>query len=182
VVTALSRVAGTNADKIQNEKSVRPLRSIYDIPIKMIDGRMTTLEKYRGKKMLIVNTASDCGYTGQYDGLQKLHEERGDKLVIIGFPANDFKEQEKADNEQIATFCRMNYGVSFPLAAKSIVVKEPGQHDIYKWLSDKHSNGWLNKAPSWNFSKYLVNEEGVLTHYFGPAIEPGGPEIEEAVQ
>lgn len=182
VFTAFSRAAGTNAEKISNTKHVEPALPVYGIPITMIDGTVISLEKFRGKKILVVNTASDCGYTGQFDGLQRLHETAGEGLVIIGFPANDFKEQEKGNNEQIAAFCRRNFGVSFPLAAKTHVRKGPGQHEVYQWLSDRQKNGWLNKGPAWNFSKYLLNEKGVLTHYFGPAVEPDGPEIARAIE
>lgn len=171
-VSALSRMAGTNADKIVNSAGVKPLQSVYDIPLTMIDGSSQTLAPYKGRKILVVNTASDCGYTGQYDGLQLLHQQYGNKVAVIGFPANDFKEQEKGSNEEIGAFCRKNYGVEFPLSAKVSVVKGANQHPLFTWLSGKDRNGWNSKAPSWNFSKYLISEDGTLLAYFGPAVEP----------
>lgn len=154
---------------------------IYDLTVLMNDGKTLKLSDFRGKKMLIVNTASDCGYTAQYDGLQKLYETYPDKLVVIGFPANDFKEQEKGDDAAIASFCRINFGVRFPLASKSSVVKGPDQHPVFRWLSDETQNGWNNRAPVWNFSKYLVDEEGRLAGVFDPAVDPMGKEVGEMV-
>jgi len=130
---------------------------------------------------LLVNTASDCGYTNQYDDLQKLYEENKDKLVIIGFPANDFKEQEKGSDEEIAQFCKLNFGVSFPLMKKSTVIKSPQQNTIFQWLTDSTKNGWNNKPPRWNFTKYLVNEEGMLTDYFGSSIPPMSKDVIDAI-
>jgi len=103
-------------------------------------------------------------------------------LVIIGFPANDFKEQEKGDDEEIAAFCKINYGVTFPLAKKSSVISGPSQNIIFHWLSHAKENGWLNRQPTWNFSKYLVNEEGVLTHYFDPGVSPLSDDVLKAVE
>ncbi len=122
--------------------------------------------------MLLINTASDCGYTGQYKELEKLYQQYKQRLMIIGFPANDFKEQEKGSDEEIAEFCRINYSVTFPLMKKSTVVKSPEQNPVFQWLTDKNKNGWNNQPPTWNFSKYLVNEEGILTSYFDPSISP----------
>ena len=124
-----------------------------------------------------MNTASDCGYTGQYDDLQKLSEAYKNKIVVIGFPANDFKEQEKGSDEEIAAFCRINFGVSFPLMQKSSVKKGAGQNKIFEWLTDSSKNGWNSQQPSWNFCKYIVDEQGRLTNYFGSTIEPLGKEI-----
>ena len=148
----------------------------------MNNGDSIPLSNYKGKKLLIVNTASDCGYTDQYDNLQKLYEENKEKLVIIGFPANDFKEQEKGTDEDIEKFCRLNYGVTFPLAKKSSVIPGPEQNPIFQWLTDKNKNGWTSKKPSWNFSKYLINEEGVLVNYFDPSISPTGKEVMDAIK
>lgn len=137
---------------------------------------------FKGKKILFVNTASDCGYTDQYDALQKLYEDNKDKLMIIGFPANDFKEQEKGTDEEIAQFCKINYGVTFPLVKKTSVIPGHDQHPVFQWLSDKTKNGWTNKKPSWNFSKYLVNEDGILTNYFDPSISPTSREVVAAIK
>lgn len=125
-----------------------------------------------GKKIMIVNTASDCGYTGQYAELQALYEQHNEKLIIIAVPSNDFGKQEKGSNDQINQFCQVNYGVSFPVVSKSVVIKNEDQHPIFRWLTNAQENGWNDHAPDWNFSKYLINEHGVLTHYFGPSISP----------
>ncbi len=153
-----------------NQNRVQPTIPIYNIVFEMNDGTATDLLFYKGKKILIVNTASDCGYTNQYEALQKLHDQY--KITVIAFPSNDFKHQEKGTDEAIAQFCKANYGIRFPLAKKSVVIKKAGQNKIFDWLSNKSKNGWLNQSPSWNFCKYLINEEGMLTHYFEPAVEP----------
>jgi len=130
------------------------------------------LSKYKGQKLVIVNTASDCGYTGQYDELESIYTEYKGKVMMLAFPANDFKNQETADDSSIAQFCRMNYGISFPIAQKASVVKGSLQHPIFQWLSSKEANGWCRQAPIWNFCKYVINEEGVLTHFFSQNISP----------
>ena len=130
---------------------------------------------------MIVNTASDCGYTPQYAELQKLYQHAKEELEIIAFPANDFKEQEKGTDEEIAQFCSLNYGVSFPLTKKTVVVKGEAQHPVFRWLTSRDKNGWNNEAPSWNFAKYLINENGVLTHCFDPAVSPLSTEVTAAV-
>lgn len=167
---------------LHNKTHKLPLKSIYELQIKLVNGEMLSLEKFRGKKLLLVNTASDCGYTGQYDDLEKLQKEFGDVVQLIAFPANDFKEQEKGSDEEIEAFCKMNYGITFPLASKSVVIQSPGQNDVFHWLTHASANGWNDQPPSWNFSKYLVNEEGVLTNYFGPAVSPMDPEVVAAIR
>jgi glutathione peroxidase len=162
---------------LKNEKNIQPAESIYDLTISLNTGETIPLKKFAGKKILFVNTASDCGYTGQYDELQQLYTQEQQKLVVIGFPANDFKHQERGTDEQIAEFCRLNYGITFPLSKKTVVVKSGEQNPVFRWLTDKHRNGWNDKEPSWNFSKYLVNEQGQLTHYFDPAVSPLSKDI-----
>ena len=166
---------------MENSEGVVTLRSLHNLSIRLNDETEMNLGAFKGKKILIVNTASNCGYTNQYEGLQQLYEQFKDYLTVIAFPANDFKEQEKGSDDQIAQFCTVNYGVSFPLAKKSSVMKSPNQNEVFRWLSHKELNGWTNKQPSWNFSKYLVNEEGLLTHYFDPSVEPLGPEVMKAI-
>ena len=156
--------------------------SLYSLQAILNDGTTLNMASLKGKKILLVNTASDCGYTSQYEQLQKLYSQYGNTLVVIGFPANDFKEQEKGTDEEIASFCKKNYGVSFPLAEKSIVIKKTDQNSVFQWLTDASKNGWNNQAPTWNFCKYLVNEEGMLTNYFGPAVEPTSEEIVKAIK
>ena len=164
-----------------NEKQVAPPASFYSLAAVLTNGKELSFENLKGKKVLLVNTASDCGYTPQYTELQKLYQHSKEDLEIIAFPANDFKEQEKGSDTEIAAFCSRNYGVSFPIAKKAVVVKTTAQHPVFQWLSDKKLNGWNDKEPSWNFSKFLVNEEGVLTHYFEPAVSPMSDEVIRAV-
>ncbi len=165
-----------------NEHHVGPRQAIYDFNIELNNGRSLDLSTLRGKKILLINTASDCGYTNQYEQLQELFTRLPEKLMVIGFPANDFKQQEKGNDEEIAAFCKLNYGVTFPIAKKSTVKPGPSQNKIFQWLTHPDQNGWCNRQPSWNFSKYLVNEDGILTHYFDPAVSPLGEEMMGALR
>jgi glutathione peroxidase len=157
---------------LRNERNVQPIQSFYTLSVYLNNGKEFRFESLKGKKVMLVNTASDCGYTNQYDDLQKLHENFNDKLTVIGFPANDFREQEKGNDEEIAQFCKINFGVTFPLAKKNSVKKGKDQQEVFQWLTDRSRNGWNNKQPSRNFSKYLVDEQGILTNYFDPAVSP----------
>jgi glutathione peroxidase len=154
----------------------------YSLTTKDITGNAFSFEQFKGKKVLIVNTASDCGYTGQYENLEKLSKQFAGSLVVVGFPANDFKNQETKDDQAIAAFCQKNYGVSFPLMSKSVVIKSNEQNPVYTWLSTSNLNGWCNQVPAWNFCKYLINEQGVLTHYFPMSIDPLDTKIIEAIK
>lgn len=155
-----------------NENNQKPVVDFYTLHMVLNNNQPLDFSSLKGKKVLLVNTASDCGYTGQYEELQKLQDQYKDKLVIIGFPANDFKEQEKGSDEEIAQFCKINYGVSFQLAKKTVVVKGNEQNDVFNWLSNATRNGWCNQAPIWNFCKYLVDENGVLIGFFSQTISP----------
>ncbi|WP_126972493.1 glutathione peroxidase [Gynurincola endophyticus] len=167
---------------LSNVSHTAPPESIYDLNIILNNQQSLALSVFKGKKILLVNTASDCGFTAQYEDLQKLSEAFADTLTIIGFPANDFKEQEKGTDSDIAAFCKMNYGVKFPLAAKSIVVKHPSQNKVFEWLTTPAKNGWNDQAPVWNFSKYLVDENGYLANYFPPTTAPLSEEILAALK
>ena len=171
---------GVNTGNLSNEQA-KPAVSFYSLKDTAIDGTVFDFEKLKGKKIMLVNTASDCGYTGQYEDLKKLSELYKDKVEVIGFPANDFKDQEKGTDEEIATFCKRNFGISFPLMKKSSVVKGANQNKIFAWLTDSAKNGWNNKQPSWNFCKFIVDEEGRLTNFFGSTIEPLGKEVKDAL-
>jgi glutathione peroxidase len=153
----------------------------YSLTTKDIAGNVFSFEQFKGKKVLIVNTASDCGYTGQYENLEKLSKQFAGSLVVVGFPANDFKNQETKDDQAIAAFCQKNYGVSFPLMSKSVVINSNEQNPVYSWLTAANLNGWCNQAPAWNFCKYLINEQGVLTHYFPMSVDPLDAKIIEAI-
>jgi glutathione peroxidase len=171
----LIRKAGKSGKKgtvLSNLDEIAPGQSFYGLKAVLNDGKEIDFASLSGKKVLLVNTASGCGYTGQYAELLALHEKFGDKLAIVAFPANDFAGQEKKDDREIAQFCQLNYGVTFPLARKGVVVKSPEQQTVFKWLTDRKANGWNDHAPDWNFGKYLVDEQGRLTHYFGPSVSP----------
>jgi len=173
---------GRSKDIQKNNSGMQPPVSFYSLHTTDNKGNNINFEQFRRKKMLLVNTASDCGYTGQYEELEKLHQQYKGKLIVLGFPANDFKEQEKGTDEEIAAFCKMNYGITFPLMKKSSVVKSNQQNEVFHWLSDKSKNGWNNRQPAWNFCKYIVNENGVLTHYFNSSVSPLSKEVTEAVK
>ena len=179
---AWGKITGRRSGVFTNSQHSHPMQSFYDLVVQLNNGKQLKLDSTRGKKVLLVNTASDCGYTAQYDDLQKLSDQFHNKLLVIGFPANDFGEQEKEDDQKIAEFCRVNFGVTFPLAAKSTVIKGNEQNEIFKWLTQKNKNGWNTQAPTWNFSKYLVNEEGLLTHYFDPAVSPNSQDVINAIE
>lgn len=171
VYPVLMRLQGKSGKVLENEHKA-PVVSFHSLKTTTGSGATYDFEQLKGKKVLIVNTASNCGYTGQYEELQQLYKRFENKLVILGFPANDFKEQEKGNDEEIAQFCKVNFGVTFPLMKKSSVIKSNQQNEVYQWLSDAAKNGWNNQSPSWNFSKYLIDENGVLTHYFDPSVSP----------
>ena len=149
--------------------------SFYDFKMKTIDGNDFDFHSLKGKKVLIVNLASFCGYTSQYKELQELSDKYKSKLVVLGFPSNSFF-QEPLGNDSIKSFCKKNYGVTFTVFQK-ISVKGSDQHPIYQWLSKKELNGWNDKSPSWNFNKYLVDENGKLLKHFGSSTKPMSQEI-----
>jgi len=146
-------------------------QSIYSISLKGISGEDIDLNDFKGKKILFVNVASKCGFTPQYEKLQELHEKYSDKLVIIGLPCNQFKDQEPGTHEEILQFCRLNYGVTFQLTEK-INVKGPDQHPLYSWLTRKELNGVKDSEVKWNFQKYLVDEEGNFMDMFYSVTSP----------
>jgi len=156
-------------------------KSIYDFKVAALDGSTIDFSQYKGKKILIVNTASKCGFTPQYADLEALYEKYKDKLVIIGFPANNFLFQEPGSNGDIATFCKKNYGVSFPMAEK-ISVKGRKMAPIYQWLTHKDYNHYASSSVKWNFQKYLINEKGELTAVFPPSVKPTSPDVIAAIE
>ncbi|MFT3979571.1 MAG: glutathione peroxidase [Ferruginibacter sp.] len=151
-------------------------KSIYDFKVDALEGGTIDFASFKGKKILIVNTASKCGYTPQYKELEALYEKYKDKLVIVGFPANNFGEQEPGTNAEIKEFCQKNYGVSFPMAAK-ISVKGDDMAPIYKWLTQKSENGVLDAEIRWNFNKFLLDEHGTMLAYFPSKVSPLSEEI-----
>ena len=151
-------------------------KTIYDFKVEALDGSVIDFAGFKGKKILIVNTASKCGFTPQYEGLQKLYEQYKDRLVIIGFPANNFFSQEPGSNETIGEFCKKNYGVSFPMAAK-ISVKGKSIAPIYEWLCNKEENGVMDAKITWNFNKFLLDEKGTIIAKYNSKVKPMSEEI-----
>jgi glutathione peroxidase len=152
-------------------------RSFYDFTVNTIDGTVYKLSDLKGKKVLVVNTASKCGYTPQYADLEKLYDMyRSSNFVIIGFPANNFLSQEPGTNSEIKEFCTKNYGVTFPMMEK-ISVKGKDMHPLYKWLTSKSENGVMDSEVKWNFQKYLINENGQLIKVLDSKVNPMSDEI-----
>lgn len=168
--TALLFVAMAFTPTTENASPAPTAGSLYDFKLKTIDGKDLNLASYKGKKVLLVNVASRCGYTPQYSKLQKLHEQYGNKVVIIGIPANNFGGQEPGSNGDIKEFCSKNYGVSFTMAEK-VSVKGSDAHPLYKWLAEQ------KEAPSWNFCKYLIDEKGQVVEFFKSGVDPLSADI-----
>jgi glutathione peroxidase len=163
---AKGAVAPTTPPKM--EKSTT---TIYDFKLKSLDGDLIDFSKYKGKKLVILNVASKCGYTKQYADWQKFYDANKDKVEILGFPANNFMGQEPGTNKDIKEFCTKNYGVTFQMFEK-ISVKGDDKAPLYKWLTEKAQNGWNETEPSWNFCKYVINEKGELVKFFASGIKP----------
>lgn len=168
--------------RLASPAPVAPPQPFYALSTLRNNGQPLDLGQFRDKKVLLVNTASNCGFTNQFEELQQLQEQFAGNLVVLGFPANDFQEQEKGSDTEIARFCQLNFGVTFPLMKKSHVVKGPGQDPVYQWLTDPARNGWNTHQPDWNFGKYLVDGQGRLRHYFGPSVSPLSEEVLQAVR
>lgn len=152
-------------------------KTLYDFTVQTIEGESFPLSELKGKKVMVVNTASKCGLTPQYELLEKLYKQyKGQNFVIIGFPANNFMGQEPGSNAEIREFCTANYGVTFPMMAK-ISVKGDDIHPLYKWLTSKEENGVLDADISWNFQKFLIDEEGKVVKSFSPRTKPNDEEI-----
>lgn len=156
--------------------SAQKAQSIHSFKVKALDGKTIDFSKFKGKKILIVNTASECGFTPQYEDLEKLYETYKNKLVIVGFPANNFGGQEPGTNEEIGVFCKKNYGVTFPMAAK-VSVKGDDIAPIFRFLTDKKFNGVKNTMILWNFTKFLLNEKGELIDTFISTTKPNSSSI-----
>lgn len=152
-------------------------KSFHDFVVKDIDGNDFDLAQLKGKKVLVVNTASECGFTSQYEGLQKLYEKYKDQdFTVIGFPANNFMNQEPGSDSEIKKFCKSNYGVTFPMMSK-ISVKGDDMHPVYQWLTQKNKNEVKDSKVKWNFQKYLINKDGTLHAVVGTRTKPTDEEI-----
>ncbi|HQV01665.1 MAG: glutathione peroxidase [Bacteroidia bacterium] len=154
-------------------------QNIYDFKFKSIDGKTINLSDYSGKKILIVNTASKCGYTNQYEDLEKLNKDYADKLVVIGFPANNFGAQEPGTNDEIDAFCKNNYGVTF-IVSEKISVMGADMHPLFKWLTTTQNPNFTGDI-EWNFEKFLIDEKGQLIHRYRSAVKPLSSEITSAI-
>ena len=150
--------------------------SVYDFKVEGLEGGTIDLSHYKGKKILIVNTASKCGFTPQYKDLEQLYEQYKDKLVVIGFPANNFMRQEPGTNAEIKEFCEKNYGVTFPMAAK-ISVKGDDIHPLFRYLNDEAAKIGINNPIKWNFTKFLIDEKGKLVAVFPSKVKPMSEEV-----
>ncbi len=151
-------------------------KTVYDFPLKDIRGNEFSLAQFKGKKILLVNVASACGYTPQYKQLQELHENFKNKLAVIGLPCNDFGEQEPGSEKEIEQFCEINFGVTFPLTSK-IQILGSNRHPLYEFLMTKELNGYRDSDVKWNFQKYLIDENGNLIKIFSTLVEPISEEI-----
>ena len=152
-------------------------KTLYDFKVTTIDGESYDLARHRGQKVMIVNTASKCGFTPQYKDLEDLYRKYGgEKFVILGFPANNFMRQEPGTNAEINKFCSLNYNVTFPMMAK-ISVKGRDQHPLYSWLTKKKENGVMNARVRWNFQKFLIDGEGKLVEMIPPQVKPDNEKI-----
>lgn len=160
----------------QQQATISPGCSFHTLKATTIDGQEQSMDIYKGKYILVVNVASHCGYTPQYKNLEELYTKYSDRLVILGFPANNFLWQESGSNESIKSFCSLKYNVTFPMFAK-ISVKGKDMSPIYQWLTNPVLNGWNKEKPSWNFNKYLISPDGKLLAHFGSKVLPNAPEI-----
>lgn len=172
----ISCASGESTIKESTMEQTTSTASIYDIKINKLDGTSLDLSSFKGKKILFVNVASECGFTPQYADLQKLYEEHSDKVEIIGVPCNQFGGQEPGEASEIAQFCERNYGVTFTITEK-VDVKGDDQHPLYAWLTSKEKNGVMDATVKWNFHKFLVNEEGELIQMYGSRVNPLDDEL-----
>ena len=176
ILSSCQNQAQNNIKAMESQTPVKK-QTIYQFKVTDLYGKEFDFSTLKGKKLLIVNTASECGLTPQYKDLEAIYKKYKDKnFVIIGFPANNFGSQEPGSNEQIAKFCQMNYGVTFPMMSK-ISVKGKDIHEVYQFLTQKNKNGLQDSQVEWNFQKYLINEEGELIKVLSPSVLPTDAEI-----
>jgi glutathione peroxidase len=165
-----SKLTGKGIKIAENNLNKNAPLNFYSLKATANTGEEIEFEKYRGKKVLLVNLASQCGYTPQYAELESLHQQNKN-IIILGFPSNDFGAQEPGTDDEIAEFCKVNFGVTFQLFKKDDV-KGNNKQPVYQWLSDENKNGWNNEEPQWNFYKYLVDENGNLSKVFSSSVSP----------
>ncbi len=166
----ISKLTGMGINIAENKENKKSPVHFYSLKATSNSGEEISFEKYRGKKVILVNLASQCGYTPQYAQLEQLHQQNGN-IIVLGFPSNNFGQQEPGSDVEIAEFCKINYGVTFQLFKKDDVTGNSKQ-PVYQWLSDENKNGWNNAAPKWNFYKYLVDENGNLSKMYSSSVAP----------
>lgn len=175
-----SAIAAVSCTKVKSKPSDAPNQdssgNFHQFNFKNTQGETVNFSDFKGKKVLVVNVASECGFTSQYKSLQQLHEKYGDKIVVLAFPCNQFGGQEPGSNNQIKQFCEKNYGVTFTVLQKSDVIGK-NQNLVYQWLTNKAQNGWNQESPGWNFCKYLIDENGQLIRFFSSRVNPMDNEI-----
>lgn len=154
--------------------------SFFNLKATSLDGKEVDFQQFKGKKVIVLNVASECGYTPQYADWQRFYEANKDEAVVLGFPSNQFGGQEPGAAAEIAQFCQKNYGVTFPMFEKGDV-KGENKTAVYRWLTDASQNGWNTQEPGWNFCKYVINEEGQLTHFFASKVKPADEEFLKAM-
>ena len=174
---ALARTSSTPAPMSETTAA----SSVYDFTLKGIDGHEVPLRQYQGRKLLIVNTASECGYTPQYKELEELHRQHGGQVTVLGFPANNFGGQEPGSDAQIASFCEKNFGVTFPLFSK-VSVAGPDAAPLFQYLGSKARNGVTDEKPNWNFCKYLIDETGHVQAFYPSKVNPLSEELLTAIR
>lgn len=172
IATAPSNVHTSMTDTLRT--------SFFQLEANSLDGQVVAMDQFQGKKVIVLNVASKCGYTPQYADWEAFFRQHGSKVVVLGFPCNDFMSQEPGSAADIAAFCEKNYGVTFPMFEK-VRVKGTDKAPVYQWLTDPEKNGWNSQEPSWNFCKYVIDERGRLTHFFGSKVKPDNPEFLQAV-
>ena len=154
--------------------------SFFQFPLTSLSGEPVDMEQFRGKKIIVLNVASKCGFTPQYADWQKFYEAHQESIVILGFPSNEFAGQEPGSEADIAAFCKKNYGVTFPMFEKS-KIRGKDKMPLYQWLTDPAQNGWNAQAPTWNFCKYIIDENGNLTHFFTAKVTPDNADFLKAI-
>lgn len=175
-----SKVASSPSTSTATPKLTSSAPSFYSLSATTLDGQTISMEQYKGKKIIVLNVASKCGYTPQYADWQAFYEKNKDNVVVLGFPCNQFMSQEPGTAEDIQAFCQKNYGVTFQMFEK-VDVKGAEQSAVYKWLTDPAQNGWNSEVPSWNFCKYVIDEKGKLTNFFGSKIKPENEEFQKSM-
>ena len=175
-----SKFSGIGINVSKNHKKIKAPVSFFSLYARTNNGEQISFENFRGKKLLLVNLASKCGYTPQYHALEKLHRQ-SHNFTLLGFPSDDFGGQEPGSDKEINNFCRKNFGITFPLFAKDHV-KGTAKQTVYQWLCNAEKNGWNDKEPAWNFYKYLVDEEGNLISVFSSSVSPMSDEILNALK